>query len=112
MELDNCRIDNVLRRTIRDFVWDRHSDVKGLERAIKFCGRQKDYEEADAMADHYFEIIRLKLGDEWRLLDDYTSYLNTTYDVKLDAEYMRGVMDAFAVFRTLLAEDDRRRAAC
>lgn len=112
MELDNCRIDNVLRKTIRDFVWSRHNDMKGTERAIKFCGRQKDYEEADALADSYFNIIKLKLGRDWELIDDYNSHLNAMFDVRLDAEYLRGVTDAFAVFRALLCEDERRRAAC
>lgn len=112
MELDNCRIDATLRDSIREFMWSRRDKRNGLKRGITFIGRGREYGKALGLSEHYFEIIKLKLGPQWNLIDDYTSYKNLECDILCDAEYMRGVMDAFAVFRTLLAEDDRRRAAC
>lgn len=111
MELDNCRIDATLRDSIKEFMWSRRDKRNGTKRGIAFIGREREYKKALGLSEHYFEIIKLKLGPWWDLLDDYTSYKNLECDILCDAEYMRGVSDAFAVFRALLCEDDRRKAA-
>ena len=112
MELDNCRISGALRESLVDFMAARREHKGEERRAIRFCGREKDYDDAVFLGNQYFEIIRVMLGSRWELIDEFNSQKNIQCDVLLDAEYMRGVTDAFAVFRALLCEDERRKAAC
>ena len=102
-----------LNDSIREVIFSRQTTREDFHRAIMLTGMMKEYRQQKELCEHYYEILKAELPSySWYELDGYMSAQNGVAAIENEAEYRRGVMDAFHVFRMLLKEDDRRCASC
>ena len=101
-----------LNDSIRSFIFSRQATLEDFKRAIMLTGMMTEYKQQKKLCEHYYEILKAELPPYcWHELDEYTSARNGVSAIENEAEYRRGVMDAFHIFKMLLKEDERRIAS-
>lgn len=101
-----------LEEAIRDFIYARQEEPE-KNYAARLNGKAAvEYQRQWILIDSYQDILNTLLPNERHEIDALVSALNGVAAIVAEAEYRRGVMDAFHILRNLLNADDRRRASC
>ncbi len=98
-----------LEEAITEFIYTRQEEPEAGDAAVRLVGKTAEYERQWLLINSYSNILETMLPEGRRELDELQSAYNGVTAITAEAEYRRGFMDAFHIFRTLLNKDDKRR---